>query len=356
MNFVKSAICVFAVFAFTARAHAVTLYASTAAGASGELYKLDSTTGTVIQDIGPLNGDSSVNYPMTGLAFDPVTGILWGSTGNSPASTAALLVTIDPATGFVTEVGSFNTGYFSSGGTPATMGDIAFDAAGNLYGIGTIGGAHLYSINKSTGQATQIGNSGFTATGGGGIAIGPTGTIYGTPRSSMFGTYNLTTGVYTNISDPAKPAGTGAYTALDFNGGVLYGLNTGPSSPPPTHIVTIDTTTGIVTDIGSSLNSLDAIAFQPGPAGIVGDYNKNGVVDAADYVVYRKNVGTSNILPNDPTGGTIGPVQYNQWRSHFDMSSGAGLGAGAVPEPSSFVLLASCMALQTFGRRCRRLE
>jgi hypothetical protein len=39
----------------------------------------------------------------------------------------------------------------------------------------------------------------------------------------------------------------------------------GPGSPPPTHIVTINTATGAVTDIGASVNSLDAIAFKPVP-------------------------------------------------------------------------------------------
>jgi hypothetical protein len=42
-------------------------------------------------------------------------------------------------------------------------------------------------------------------------------------------------------------------------------MNTGPGSPPPTHLVTIDPATGAVTDLGASLASLDAIAFTPIP-------------------------------------------------------------------------------------------
>jgi hypothetical protein len=30
-------------------------------------------------------------------------------------------------------------------------------------------------------------------------------------------------------------------------------------------------------------------------AGLVGDYNQNGAVDAADYVVWRNNIGTNNV-------------------------------------------------------------
>ena len=78
-------------------------------------------------------------------------------------------------------------------------------------------------------------------------------------------------------------------------------------------------------------------------AGVTGDYNNNGIVDAADFVVWRDNNGTNTVLPNDPLGGTIGSGQYNQWRAHFGQTAGAGAGAGlagaAVPEPASVALL-----------------
>jgi hypothetical protein len=176
-----------------------------------------------------------------------------------------MLVRIDPATAQVTKIGLFNAGP-TDGAKPATMADIDFDSAGNLYGVTSVGGPSLYSISTATGQATLVGSNGaLTSTSGGGIAISSSGVFYGTPTSSRFGTYNSTTGAYTNIANPAKPAGTGAYTALSFDGTVLYGLNTGPGSPPPTHIVTIDPATGTVTDIAASVNSLDAIAFRPVP-------------------------------------------------------------------------------------------
>jgi hypothetical protein len=128
---------------------------------------------------------------------------------------------------------------------------------------------------------------------------------------------------------------------LDFNGSTLYDLNTGPGSPPPTHIVTIDATTGTVSDIGPSLNSLDAIAFQPAPS-LPGDYINNGTVDAGDYVLWRKYQGTTRVLPNDPTGGTIGASQYTTWRANFGKPSASGTGStvsAAVPEPIALILL-----------------
>ena len=235
----------------------------------GELYRIDPATGAVLDDVGPLNDASGTNYPITGLAYHPVTKVLYGSTGNNPAATAALLVTINPGNARVSVVGPYNAGPTNTSGTPATMADLSFDAAGNLYGIGSIGGPQLYSINTATGQATAVGSTGLTSTTGGGLAISDAGVFYGTPTASRYGTYHSGTGAYTNIANPAKPAGGGAYGALDFDpGGVLYGLNVGSGSPPPSFLVTIDPPSGTVTPIGASLDSLDAIAFIPEPATI----------------------------------------------------------------------------------------
>ena len=263
MKFFYVFLCSLSLFGLATRANAGTLYGTTAAGASGELYILNASTGAVIQDVAPLNDALGTNYPVTGLAFHPVSGVLYGSTGNSDANTAALLVTINPSSGLVTVIGPFNAG---NAGKAATMADIAFDSTtGNLYGIGSVGGPQLYSINVATGQATLIGGTGLTSTTGGGLAISSAGVFYGTPTSSRFGTYSPSLGTFTLIANPAKPAG-GAYGALAFNtNGVLYGLNVGSGSPPPSHLVTIDPVTGVVTDLGASVTSLDAIAFQPAP-------------------------------------------------------------------------------------------
>jgi hypothetical protein len=74
---------------------------------------------------------------------------------------------------------------------------------------------------------------------------------------------------------------------------------------------------------------------------LAGDFDGDGRVDAADYVVWRKYDGT-------PTG-------YNTWRAHFGQTAGSGsaghpLGASAgslsvaVPEPISLGLLLCVIA------------
>ncbi len=269
MKLIRISLIAAAMLALASRADAGVLYAATSAGTTGELYIINQTNGALVQDIGPLNDVAGLNYPITGLAFSPITGVLYGSSGNSQAASQAKLVTINPSTGQVTLVGSFNAGPVNSSGAPATMADIAFDGAGNLYGVGSIGGPSIYSINTGTGQATLVGANGVsTSTTGGGLGISPGSVLYGTPTSSRFGTYDSTTGAFTNIANPTKPAG-GGYGALSFDGSVLYGLNVGSGSPVPTHLVTFDLASGAITDLGQSVNSLDAIAFQvPEPATI----------------------------------------------------------------------------------------
>jgi hypothetical protein len=73
---------------------------------------------------------------------------------------------------------------------------------------------------------------------------------------------------------------------------------------------------------------------------IAGDYNQNGTVDVADYLLWRRDEGTTSALPNDPLGGTIGQAHYDQWREHFGQSTSAGsAAAGAVPEPATLAML-----------------
>jgi hypothetical protein len=91
-----------------------------------------------------------------------------------------------------------------------------------------------------------------------------------------------------------------------------------------------------------------------------GDYNHNGVIDGADYVVWRNTLGQSA----SPAGsgadgnqsGTIDAGDYTYWRQRFGdtvpgSAAGSGLpSVGSVPEPSAgFLLIWWLLALV---RRC----
>jgi hypothetical protein len=105
---------------------------------------------------------------------------------------------------------------------------------------------------------------------------------------------------------------------------------------------------------GSGLPGNYALAWWFGnapPLAIAGDYNGDGSVDAADYIVWRKGGPLQN---ETVTPGTVTIEDYNEWRSHFG-SSGSGSGGGAsVPEPLSTMLSIIGVAFfVTFqSRRC----
>jgi hypothetical protein len=90
---------------------------------------------------------------------------------------------------------------------------------------------------------------------------------------------------------------------------------------------------------------LDSWRFTtPVAAGVQGDYNGNGVVDMADYVLWRKGGPLQNEV-NTPN--IVDASDYDAWRARFGNTSGAGagLGAAAVPEPSAGVLLLVALGL-----------
>jgi autotransporter-associated beta strand protein len=88
---------------------------------------------------------------------------------------------------------------------------------------------------------------------------------------------------------------------------------------------------------------------------LAGDYNGNGVVDTADYTVWRDSLGQmgTGLAADGDASGTIDAGDYNVWKLHFGAVSpgiGAGSGAGAtgsasaVPEPNCLLLLlAGCI-------------
>ena len=69
-----------------------------------------------------------------------------------------------------------------------------------------------------------------------------------------------------------------------------------------------------------------------------GDYNADGTVNAADYTVWRDNLGgAAGSLQNDIDGGIIGVAQYMTWKTQFGQTVSSG--ATAVPEPSSALIV-----------------
>jgi probable HAF family extracellular repeat protein len=82
------------------------------------------------------------------------------------------------------------------------------------------------------------------------------------------------------------------------------------------------------------------------PTVLPGDFNKNGMVDSADYVVWRKGLGTTHIEED-----------YGVWQANFGKTAGSGAMLpsapplpAAVPEPSTMLICLIAMIAMRFRR------
>jgi hypothetical protein len=108
----------------------------------------------------------------------------------------------------------------------------------------------------------------------------------------------------------------------------------GPTFPNPTFNFILWTDQG-VSDVTEVITYTLAIP----PDGLPGDFNEDGAVDAADYVVWRKTDGTA--------------PGYDEWRANFGRTAaGSSVApAGAVPEPGTTYLLLSALFFVNTLRR-----
>jgi hypothetical protein len=238
---------------------------------------------------------------------------------------------------------------------------------------GTIGGTGI--------GVTQYGNSSLTVTGG---------TITGEQSGVfIFGnkSFTITGGSIVGETTAGIAIGPETVATVMIHGGSISGgihdlINNSPQSriqiygreesfTLPLGEVTAES--GNVTGVFADGTPFDFSYFRGGGGGIIelvaaaagipGDYNSDGIVDAADYVVWRKNVGgPAGSLPNDTDGGIIGSPQYATWRVNFGRSTSAALSAthmSPVPEPASdaltavaIVTLLAIVRRRCYGRKC----
>lgn len=254
---------------------------------------------------------------------------------------------------------------------------------------------NLSLVDATTTQHSEVTVYGIGTTDGIFGTPNPAGSIIGLPANSS---QNSSTGYGWMIERVENYNGGSPTTTTKL---LLYDAGDGGDSTPSDHewelLKTYDLTgttsdwyrlsiehdpvTGIVTaKRGVGTGALETTTFT-----VPGDYNNDGTVNAADYIVWRKNSGTTNVLPNDGHGGTIGVDQYTVWQTHFgesvvkgvlgtfyggyreslggsfatarpatfDMigSPGAGSLATAVPEPGSIGLALIGIFAALAGRR-----
>jgi len=271
------------------------LYGAT--GGAGSLYTIDPTTGiaTLVHAfVGASN--ASLTYGVNGLAFQPGTGILYGTTSPDSPSSGDSLVTINPATGQVTVIGPSGTGF------PYT--NIAFAPNGTLYGWLVASGAanaSLATINLTTGAGTSVGSPQpnviipYI-----GLAISHDGTIYvaanghsGAPACGgscsgflwAVSPINGSPAIVARLS--GGPGVAPAITALAFSPtGVLYGIEGGGGGGWNLIGIDMPVAAEVMNNVGATATEMDAITFD------------------SHGVLYGATGGAGGLYTIDPTNGT----------------------------------------------------
>ena len=198
------------------------------------------------------------------------------------------------------------------------------------------------------------------------LGIGDT-SVSGISGNNIVGTYGGRTGIshgflyngstYTTVDDPlglggTAPAGisgsnivgyyqesSGFVHGFLYNGSSYTTFDFSPTTETIPNGIDGNKIVGVYGDGSPGLRSFVA-TFAAGPPG---DFNLDGTVDAADYVVWRKGLGTSYTQSD-----------YDLWRSHFGQMAGSGASAianTAVPEPSTAALIIITMAIVRWRRR-----
>jgi len=136
---------------------------------------------------------------------------------------------------------------------------------------------------------------------------------------------------------------------LNLNGGTLNLQDAGGMAAGMYTLIAYGTLSGSVANLGAPVGpsafqySLSdtgtSIVLSVTPVGLDGDFNLDGSVDAADYVVWRQGLGA-----------TYTQADYDTWRAHFGQTAGSGT-SEAVPEPSAIILVLS--ATSGLARRRR---
>jgi autotransporter-associated beta strand protein len=153
----------------------------------------------------------------------------------------------------------------------------------------------------------------------------------------------------TNLTT-ALNIGTGVLEFDDFVftnlGGMVNGVYTLFDSSTPISGTLGSALSGMIGSFSATLSLGDGgndILLTTMGGSLPGDFNNDGKVDGADYVVWRKN--PSAFLP----------ATYDTWRSNFGNppGAGAGLDGGAVPEPAALAI-AVAMLLGSCGTRAGR--
>lgn len=250
----------------------------------------------------------------------------------------------------------FRNGYTGYEFDGATSGPPLMDEITHPYTSGSYNAYPLVGDGSLPGQYVDVTNSvtgGFSAT-----APGNTTTPF-TPTPWAIGTTGLANGAAipdnTTFTFPIDLNGTGVRSYIQqslADGGLGFFISTlhatsefGVGGGYPRWYT--KEATGFPYNVPAGWLPQLVIDYTILPPGVPGDYNNNGAVDAADYVLWRKGGPLQNEVDNP---GIVNAQDYVEWRARFGNTSGSGsafMGTASVPEPrlgAAFVLVGILLA------------
>jgi len=217
------------------------------------LVEIDPATGATVRTIGP------VGYAVNGLEQDPTTGKLYASTAVWDPNHHGL-IEIDPTTGAGTPAGAQSWGLT---GLYTVVNNITVNSQGQMFGWWE-GPDDLVSIDKASGVATEVGESGITLTFANGLAFDDSDVLYMVNGEGPVYTVDPLTGVASFTANIGTYAHHGDF---DPASNLYYGISPYPGSGAQ-ELVIADLSTPEVVNSSSDLNhDIHTVAFyQPGIA------------------------------------------------------------------------------------------
>jgi hypothetical protein len=151
------------------------------------------------------------------------------------------------------------------------------------------------------------------------------------PLTSDEGFHNHLVAYALSESSPPPAGAYGFFARLTSN-------QYGPSSP---FLVVLNNGVFEYNEMVQAALAINAAAFLPG------DYNHDDRVDARDYIVWRKTLGSTTTLAADGSGNQqVDQADFDVWRRTFGtaVTTGGGVGVSNVPESSGATMFASGLA------------
>ena len=258
-------------------------------GSTPTLYRVDPATAATTA-VGP------TGFQLTGLAVDPTSGVMYGSTGSNDADAPSSIVTVDKATGAGTVVGPV--------GDPgdSAVADIAFLASGELVGWSENSDTFV-RIDKETGRATIIGEG--RGSNGDGMSVDGDGRIFAmltgnaTDDGDLF-EVDPSTGeatVVAPLSGSYNDSAAIPAAAFACDRRTLFAVDGLNDSAAPDYLATVNTTTGEMTPVGATRVRLNALEW---------DCPVELAVSSPSTTV-SEGAGLATVTVTR-TGGTKGPV------------------------------------------------